>query len=142
MTNKFSPLINNSTPTVHTIRNSIDNNIQGDLPLTKKPPRTTKNFDDIIIFSISKKLLSLFENWFWKRAWVFALKHQDITNSNLMNDIFWFCRNLRFGEFFHEDSATVTNSNNTACNKTQENWICSSNLKIAHSTHLKTRPLQ
>ena len=33
MTNKFSPLINNSTPTVHTIRNSIDNNIQGDLSL-------------------------------------------------------------------------------------------------------------
>ena len=37
MKNKFSSLIDNSTPTVNAIRNLNDNNIQNDLPVTKKP---------------------------------------------------------------------------------------------------------
>ena len=55
---KFSSLINNSTASVYAIRNLNDNNIQNDLPLTKKPSQTTRNFDDSIIFNISEKQLS------------------------------------------------------------------------------------
>ena len=50
--------MNNSTPTVHAVRNLNDNNIQDDLPLTKKPSHTTKNFEDSIIFNTSEKQLS------------------------------------------------------------------------------------
>ena len=57
ITNKFSSLINISTTTVHAIRNLNDSNIQGDLPLTKKPSLTTKHFDHSIIFNISEKKL-------------------------------------------------------------------------------------
>ena len=58
MKNKFSSLINNATLTVNAIRNLIDSNIQNDLPVTKKPSRTTKHFDDSIIFNMSGKQLS------------------------------------------------------------------------------------
>ena len=57
-TNNFSSLMNNSKSTVHAIKNLNDNNIQDDLPLTKKPSRTSKNFDDWIIFNILEKQLS------------------------------------------------------------------------------------
>lgn len=58
ITNKLSPIINNFTPTEHTIRNLNGDNIQeDDLRLINKSSRITENFYDLIIFSISEKQL-------------------------------------------------------------------------------------
>ena len=46
-----------------------------------------------------------------------------------MDDLFWFCRNLRLREFFHEDIGTATNNNNMVHNKTQERTDMSKQLK-------------
>ena len=45
------------------------------------------------------------------------------------DDLFWFCRNLRLRESFHEDTGTATNNNNTIYNKTQERTDMSKQLK-------------
>ena len=63
--------MNNSKSTVHAIKNLNDNNIQDDLPLTKKPSRTTKNFDDWIIFNILKKQLSPSEKSVFRKGFEF-----------------------------------------------------------------------
>ena len=46
-----------------------------------------------------------------------------------MNDLFWFFRNLRLREFFHEDCGIATNNNNTVYNRIQERTDKSKQLK-------------
>ena len=59
-----------------------------------------------------------------------------------MDNLFWFYRNLRLREFFHEDTGTATNNNNTVYNKNRKERICPNNLKISHSViSPTTRPL-
>ena len=132
--NKFSSLMNNSTPTVHAIRNLNDSNIQDDLPLTKKLSQTTKNFDDSIIFNISEKQLSPSEKSVLKKGLNFCPEPPGYNKLKLMDDLFWFCRNLRLREFFHENIETATNNNNTIYNKTHERTDMSKQFKN-HSFH-------
>ena len=129
ITNKFSSLINNSTPAVHTTRNLNDNNIQDDLPLIKKPSRTNKNFDDSILFNISEKQLLLSEKSILEKGLNFCPETPGYNKLKLMNDLFWFCRNLRLREYFREDTGTATNNNNTVDNKTQKRTDMSKQLK-------------
>ena len=117
------------TPTVHTTRNLNDNNIQDDLPLLKKPSRTTKNFDDSIIFNILEKQLSPSEKSVSEKGLNLCPEKPGYNKLNLMDNLFWFCRNLRLREFFHEDTGTGTNNNNTVYNKTQERTDMSKQLK-------------
>ena len=116
ITNKFSSLINNSTPTEHTTRNLNDNNIQDDLPLIKKPSQTTKTVDDSIIFNISGKQLLPSEKSILEKGLNFCPETPGYNKLKLMDNLFWFCRNLRLREFFHEDTRTATNNNNTVDN--------------------------
>ena len=51
-----------------------------------------------------------------------------------MDDLFWFCRNLRLRELFREDTGTAANNNNTVYNKTQERTNMSKQLKN-HTFH-------
>ena len=134
ITNKFSSVTNNSSPTVHTIRNLNDNNIQDDLPLTKKPSRTTKNFDDSIIFNISEKQLLPSEKSGLEKGLNFCPETPGYNKLKLMDDLFWFCRNLRLRELFREDTGTAANNNNTVYNKTQGRTNMSKQLKN-HTFH-------
>ena len=140
-TKKFSSLINNSTASVYAIRNLNDNNIQNDLPLTKKPSQTTRNFDDSIIFNISEKQLSPSGKSVLEKGLNFCPETSGYGKLKLMDNLFWFCRNLRLGEFFHEDTGTATNNKNTVYNKKQERTDMSKKLKnfsFSHFTHHKT----
>ena len=117
------------TPTVHTTRNLNDKNIQDDLPLLKKPSRTTKNFYDSIIFNILEKQLSPSEKSVSEKGLNLCPEKSGYNKLNLMDNLFWFWRNLRLREFFHEDTGTATNNNNTVYNKTQERTDMSKQLK-------------
>ena len=128
-TNNFSSLMNNSKSTVHAIKNLNDNNIQDDLPLTKKPSRTSKNFDDWIIFNILEKQLSPSEKSVLEKDLNFCPETLGYNKLKLMDDLFWFCRNLRLREFFHENTETSTNNNSAIYNKTQERTDMSKQLK-------------
>ena len=114
--------MNNSTPTVHAIRNLNDSNIQDDLPLTKTPSRTTKNFDDSIIFNISGNQRNQpSEKSVSEKGLNFCSETPGYNKLKLMDDLFWFCRNLRLREFFHENTKTATIDSNTIYNKTGKN---------------------
>ena len=108
------------TPTVHAIINLNDNKVQDDLPLTKKPSRAAINFVDSIIFNISEKQLSPSEKSVLKKGLSFCPKTPGYYKLKLMDNLFWFCRNLWLIEFFHEDTRTTINNNNTVYKKTQE----------------------
>ena len=100
ITNKFSSLINNSTPTVHTTRNLNDNNIQDNLPLIKKPSRTTKNFDDSIIFNISEKQLSPSEKSVLEKGLNFCPVTPGYNKLKLIDDLFCFAEIYDSESFF------------------------------------------
>ena len=54
---------------------------------------------------------------------------QGYSKVNLMDYLFWFCRNLILREFFHEDTRTDTDSNNIVYNKMQERTNISKQIK-------------
>ena len=58
------------------------------------------------------------KNQLWKRIWIFALK-----------TIYFGFAEIYDSEFFHEDTGTATNNNNTIYNKTQERTDMSKQLK-------------
>ena len=58
ITNKFSPLTNNLTPTEHAIRNVNNSNIQDELPLIKKHHRQPKILMTLSYSTYQKKTTS------------------------------------------------------------------------------------
>ena len=81
ITNKFSSLINNSTPIVHAIRNLNGNKVRDNLPLTNHHGQPKI----LMIQSYStyqKNNFRHLKDQFWKRVRIFAVEQQDITNSN------------------------------------------------------------
>ena len=108
---------------MHAIRNLNDSNTEDDLPLTKKPSRTTKHFDDSTIFSISQRKLSLSEKSILERGLNFCPETPGYNKLKLMDGLFWFCRNLQLREIFRDETRIATNNSNTIYNKPQKKYV-------------------
>ena len=82
-----------------------------------------------IIFSISEKQLSPSEKSILKKGLNFCPETPGYNKLKLMNDLFWFRRNLWLREFLQEYSETSTSNNNAIYNKTQERTDMSKQVK-------------
>ena len=69
------------------------------------------------------------KNRFWKRVLNFCPETPRYNKLKLIENLFWFWRNLRSREFFHDDIRTGINNNNMVYNKTQERTDMSKQLK-------------
>lgn len=92
------------TPTEHTIRNLIGDNIQDDLSLIKNHHGQPKVLRTNQIYVLEKQLLP-FEKSVLEKGLNFCPEIPAYEKLKLMDNLFWFCRNL---EFCHEHTETDT----------------------------------
>ena len=108
--------------------------LEGQRTINKNPSRTTKNFDDSIIFNISEKELQSFAKPVLKKGLGFCIETGEYNKLKLMDNLFWFCRKLRLGEFFLRRLKQTTMPPTRYIIKYRKEQICPNNLKIAYFT--------
>ena len=126
--NKFTPLATDITSMKLPNKFLNENNIHDNPPITK-PSRKPTNNDFSIIFNISEKQLTQSEKSVLEKGLNFCPETPGYNKPQLMDDLFWFCRNLRLREFFYEDTRTKNNSNIADYYEKQERTDMSKQLK-------------